>query len=62
MVDRKGTDDDLISRVSNFITETGLVKFAYRSDREPAILTLFEESVRLSGREGRKLEKGDDPP
>ena len=59
--DRKGHDDALIGRLAKFISEAGLIKFAYRSDREPAILTLFDEAVRLSGREGQKLARGEHP-
>ena len=62
VVDRKGVDDLLIERFADFITDTGFVNFAYRADREPALLAFFDEAVRLAGRSGRRLEKGDPLP
>ena len=53
--------DALIQRLAVFMSQTGLVKDAYRSDRVPALLALFDEATRLSGRNGRRLGKGENP-
>lgn len=61
VADRKGHAELLIQRLAAFVRETGLVTFAYRSDREPALLTPLEEAIRHTGRDARKLLPGDDP-
>ena len=61
VVDRKAVGDYIIQRLATFISETGLINFAYRSDREPALLTLFDEACRLCCRQGRRLLRGEHP-
>ena len=39
LVPSKGSDPLGVARLSRFITECGLLHFAYRSDREPAIVS-----------------------
>ena len=54
LISQKGLDLGVIKLVADFIKQAGLLKFVYRSDREPAILTMLESAVALSGREGAK--------
>ena len=61
VVDRKGVDDSIIQRLADFITETGLVHYAYRSDREPATVKLFQEACRECGRAGQDVTPEKDP-
>ena len=37
------------------------MNFTFSSDRVPALLTLFDEACRLSGRQGRRLLEGEHP-
>ena len=48
----KGRDPRIVQRLERFIKECGLVHFAFRSDREPAIVAMLEEACALSGRRG----------
>ena len=61
VVDRKGVDDVTIQRLADVITEIGLVHYAYRSDREPALLTLLDQATSLAGRQGRRLSRDEHP-
>ena len=63
VIGEKGLDLGIIKLVSDFIKNCGLLKFVYKSDREPAILTMLEAAVALSGREGQVIpqaEAGED--
>ena len=53
-VSTKGRDPHVINRLARFIKECGLLHFTFRSDREPAIVSMMEEAVALSGRRGTK--------
>ena len=53
-VSAKGRDPAVVHRLARFIKEVGLTHFTYRSDREPAILAMFEEACALAGRNGTK--------
>ena len=51
-VDAKGPDPMASERVAHFIKSAGLVHFAYRTDKEPAIVALIEDACRRAGRKG----------
>ena len=61
VVPHKGLDQLVATRVARFIREAGLVHFTYRSDREFAITSLLEESIKLSGRHGVGTDTDDLP-
>ena len=44
LVNGKGSDPLAVARLCRFIMECGLVHFAYRSDREPAIVSLIQDA------------------
>ena len=52
VVDMKGPEKVIVDRIAKFIQNLGLINFVYRSDREPALLSLLDEAVKESGREG----------
>ena len=52
----------MVNRLARFIEECGLLRFTFRSDREPAILAMMEEACTLSGRKGSKDLAGTDVP
>ena len=54
-VPSKGRDPRVVSRIVRFFKEVGLTHFAYRNDREPAIVAMIEEACALSGRKGVKI-------
>ena len=54
LVPSKGRDPVAANRIARFIKECGLTQFTYRSDREPVIMTMFEDACALSGRNGTK--------
>ena len=56
IVRRKGPEPLAVARVAQFIKDVGLDHFAYRSDREPAIVSLFEEACARAGRRGIKVQ------
>ena len=60
-IDLKGYDVDVVQRLAQFITDIGLVHFADRSDREPAIRSMISEAVVLSGRSGKPRTEFDEP-
>ena len=60
LVSSKGTNPLVVARLCRFITECGLVHFAYRSDREPAIVALIQEACALAGRNGVKVQAVED--
>ena len=51
----KGVHDYAVKRLAKFINDCGLVKFSYRSDREPSIVSMFENACVLSGRQGTNI-------
>ena len=59
VVDVKGPDPAVVDRVARFIKESGLVRFSYRADREPAVQSLLEEAIKKSGRHGVPDETAD---
>ena len=59
-VPSKGRDPRVVSRIVRFLKEVGLTHFAYRNDREPAIMAMIEEACALSGRKGVKIAPGVD--
>ena len=59
VVAAKGPDVLVISRLAKLITDCGLVHFAYRSDREPAIVAMIREACAMAGRKGVHV-AGDD--
>lgn len=48
-VDFKGPDAPTVQRLARWIRSCGLVHFAYRSDREPAIRALLNDAAKLAG-------------
>ena len=55
IVDVKGTDEYAVRRLVDFIKESGLTKFVYKSDKEVSIIALMDEAIRRSGRAGKLL-------
>ena len=61
VVDVKGPDPVASERLAHFIKSAGLLHFAYRSDKEPAIVALIEDACKRAGRPGggfQRLLKG----
>lgn len=54
VVPSKGREPRVVERISGFIKECGLTQFTYRSDREPAIVAMFEDACAQSGRNGTR--------
>ena len=52
VVASKGPDPLVVGRLVKFIKDTGLMHFAYRSDKEPSIIALIEEACSRAGRRG----------
>ena len=52
VVNSKGSDALVVARLCRFIMECGLLHFAYRSDREPAIVALIQDACAMAGRNG----------
>ena len=52
VVKSKGPDPSTVARIARLITDFGLVHFAYRSDKEPSIVSMIQEACALSGRNG----------
>ena len=50
IVANKGPDPLVVARIVKFLKDSGLTHFAYRSDREPAIMAMIEEACVRSGR------------
>ena len=55
VVPNKGVHDFAVKRLAQFMGDTGLVRFNYRSDREPSIVAMFEQACVLSGRQGENV-------
>ena len=49
----KGVHDIVIERLAKCLDETGLVQFAYRSDKEASTVAMLEAACKLSGRQGK---------
>ena len=60
VVPSKGSDPLVIARLCRFIQECGLLHFAYRSDREPAIVSLIQDACAMAGRNGVKIQAVED--
>ena len=56
VVQTKGPDPLVVARLAQFIKDTGLVHFAYRSDKEPAIVAMIQAACARSGVRGIKLD------
>ena len=50
--DQKGNDDIVISRVAQFIKDSGYSRVVYKSDQEASVRLVFEEAFKRSQREG----------
>ena len=59
VVPAKGPDPLVVTRLAKLITDCGLVHFAYRSDKEPAIIAMIQEACSMAGRKGVHV-RGDD--
>ena len=55
-VSGKGSDPLVVARLCRFIMECGLLHFAYRSDREPAIVSLIQDACAMAGRNGVNIQ------
>ena len=55
VVPSKGSDLLVVARLCRFIQECGLLHFAYRSDREPSIVSLIQDACAMAGRNGVKM-------
>ena len=55
VVQNKGYDPLIVARLAQFMKDSGLVHFAYRSDKEPAIVAMLEEACARAGRRGVKV-------
>ena len=51
-MDHKGTEAYAVSRLTEFIKESGLHKFVYKCDQESSIRALMDESIKQCGRAG----------
>ena len=62
VVAAKGSDPLVVARIARLITECGLVHFAYRSDKEPAIISMIQDACAMAGRKGVHVKGDDDTP
>lgn len=60
LVASKGSDPLVVARLCQFIMECGLVHFAYRSDREPAIVSLIQDACAMAESSGVKIQAVED--
>ena len=60
VVANKGPDPVVVTRLAKLITDCGLVHFAYRSDKEPAIISMIQEACGLAGRNGVHVKNDED--
>ena len=60
VANNKGSDPLTVARLCRFIMECGLVHFAYRSDREPAIVSLIQDACAMAGRNGVQVHAVED--
>ena len=61
VVPSKGVHEAVVARLARFIMDMGLINFCFRSDREPAVVRLFQEACRACGREGKNVTQPKDP-
>ena len=59
-VPKKGVELSVIREIVNFIRDSGVTHFVYRSDREAAICTMIDEAVSMLGRFARKVLSDED--
>ena len=62
VVDVKGPDPVASERLAHFIKSAGLLHFAYRSDKEPAIVALIEDACKRAGRPGAGVPETSEGP
>ena len=60
LVASKGSDPLVVAWLCRLIMECGLVNLAYRSDREPAIVSLIQDACAMAGRNGVKIQAVED--
>ena len=60
LVSNKGPEPLIVARIARWIAECGLVHFAYRSDKEPAIVAMIQQACAMAGRNGVLLKGSDD--
>ena len=60
VVPSKGPDPMVVTRLAKLITDCGLVHFAHRSDKEPAIISMLQEACAMAGRKGVHVKTDDD--
>ena len=60
VVPSKGPDPMAVTRLAKLITDCGLVHFAYRSDKEPAIISMLQEACAMAGRKGVHVKTDND--
>ena len=60
VVDSKGPTPAMVKSLAQFIVGCGLVRFAYRSDKEASLKSLIEDAVRESGRTGLPIKSRGD--
>ena len=60
VVPAKGPDPLVVNRLAKLITDCGLVHVAYRSDKEPAIVSMIQEACALAGRKGVLVKNDED--
>ena len=60
IVQSKGPDPLVVSRLTQWIKNIGLVHFAYRSDEEPAIIAMIQEACARVGRRGVKVTEAEE--
>ena len=60
VVAAKGPDPLVVTRLAKLITDCGLVHFAYRSDKEPAIIAMVKEACAMAGRKGVHVKSDDE--
>ena len=60
VVAAKGPDPLVVTRFAKLITDCGLVHFAFRSDKEPAIVAMLQEACAMAGRKGVHVKTDDE--
>ena len=60
VVAAKGPDPLVVTRIAKLITDCGLMHFAYRSDKEPAIISMIQEACAMAGRSGVHVKSDDE--
>ena len=60
LVSGKRSDPLIVARLCRLIMECGLVQFVYRSDGEPAIVSLIQDACAMAGRNGVSIRSFED--